>query len=293
LRTSAQDVLTGLVAELVVSAAQVAEGVERLGISGAPVCLHASLRSFPRLAEGPVSLVNGLLDAGVTVMMATMAGNAFDIPAPPDDRPVRNGIDYAKKDALAEARPWPGQSDIYDSTRTEVDRELGATSAYLAARPDRLRCRLSTGTFSAVGPLAAELIGGEVAADTFGPLRQLVARSGWVLLAGVGLTRMTLLHLAEVEAGRRPFVRWSRGPGGQPVRSAGGGCSEGFERLTGALAAIERRTVVGESLWRACPAGDAVALAAAAIRTDPSITACDKPECRECTDAVAGGPVDT
>jgi NADPH-dependent 2,4-dienoyl-CoA reductase/sulfur reductase-like enzyme len=46
-----------------------------------------------------------------------------------------------------------------------------------------------------------DLIGAETDADVFGPLRALADHDGAVVLMGVGLTRMTLLHLAEVEAG--------------------------------------------------------------------------------------------
>jgi aminoglycoside N3'-acetyltransferase len=285
-------VLTGPMPTKAVSSTEVSEGIRRLGIAGAQLCLHASLRSFPRLVEGPATLVGGILETGGTVMVATMANRAFEIPAPLEDRPRRNGIDYAELDALASANPWPALSDTYDASRSEVDAALGSTSAYVANRPDRIRCRFPTGTFSAVGPLAAQLIGAEVATDTFGPMRELASRSGWVLLAGVTLRRMTILHLAETEAGRRPFIRWARGPDGRPIRSAGGGCSEGFERLAGLLRGVERRCQVGESFWRAFPAREAVAIASEAILTDPSITHCDDPNCRECADAIAGGPID-
>ena len=275
-----------------VSQSEVQAGAERLGLAGLPVCLHASLRSFPALEDGPATLVDGLLACGATVMVATMANESFGVPAPADDRPGRNGIDYAAEDRRTGEVSRPGQRDRYDPSRTEVDRVLGATPAYVAARPDRVRCRLPTGTFSAVGPLAASLIQAEVAADTFGPLRELVLRSGWVLLAGVGLNRMTLLHLAEVEAGRRAFVRWALGPDGRPTRSVGGGCSEGFEHLAVPLASVEFRVRVGESLWRAYPAAETVALAAGAIVEDPSITRCGDPGCLECRDAIAGGPIE-
>jgi len=270
----------------------VATGAERLGVAGGTICLHASLRSFPRLVDGPATLVDGLLSTAATVMVATMANEAFAIPAPPEDRPARNGIDYAAQDALAAGRPWPGMTDIYDPSRTEVDGWLGATSAHVAIRPDRIRCRLSTGTFSALGPLADRLIGAEVATDVFGPVRQLAEVNGWVLLAGVGLTSMTLLHLAETQAGRGPFIRWSRGADGRAVRSRGGECSRGFERLAPVLEPLEARTVVGQSLWRAYPAREALDRAAEAIREDPDITHCDDPGCVECTDAIAGGPLD-
>lgn len=112
-------------------------------------------------------------------------------------------------------RPWRGQSDIYDHTRPEVDTWLGATSAYVAAWPDRISCRRPVGSFSALGPFARDLIEAEEERDVYGPLRALAAISGWVVPIGVSLTSMTLLHLAEVEAGRRPFMRWARGPDGQ------------------------------------------------------------------------------
>ena len=109
---------------------------------------------------------------------------------------------------------------------------------------------------------------------------------------GVGLTRMTLLHLAEVEAGRRPFIRWTRGQDGNVVRVRAGECSDGFESIAPALAAIERRAVVGDSHWRSFSARDALRLAAQTMRANPSITHCPNATCRECADAIAGGPLD-
>ena len=270
---------------------EIAQAAERLGVAGRAMCVHASLRSFPRLTRGPATLIDGLLSTGATVMIATMAGEAFAIPAPPDDRPARNAIDYRAMDRQAAATPWPGLADTFDPTRVEVDSGLGATSAHVAARPDRIRSP-RTGEFSALGPLASELISAEDDDDVFGPLRALRERDGWVLLAGVGLTSMTLLHLAEIEAGRKAFIRWGRAPDGSPMRIRVGECSMGFERLAPALAGPERRTIVGASTWRAYPAEPTLALAARAIRGDPSITRCDNPSCQECPDAIAGGPID-
>ncbi|HEX4905089.1 MAG TPA: AAC(3) family N-acetyltransferase [Acidimicrobiales bacterium] len=269
----------------------IAAGVERLGLGGLPVGIHVSLRSFGGIVGGPATLVNGLLAEGCTVLIPTMAGQLFAIPAPPDDRPERNGRDYAEKDALAAAEPWPGQSDVYDASRTEVDAWLGTTPAYVAARPDRHRAASVPGAFSAVGPLAADLIAADEARDQFGPLRALVDRDGWVVLMGVSLTSMTLLHLSEVEAGRTPFVYWALGADRQPVRTLGGGCSMGFDALAPVLAPVERTTDVGSSRWRAFPARDVIRLAAAAIRADPDVMRCANAECLECRDAAAGGPI--
>lgn len=274
-----------------VTAADIAEGARRLGLAEVAVCVHASLRSFPKLSRGPETLVDGLLSTGGTVMVATMAGEAFGVPAPVEDRPARNAVDYAEVARQAAATPRRSWANIYRPTSDEVDEGLGATSAYLASHPDRIRSP-RTGTFSAVGPLAAELMRAEDERDVFGPLRALRDRNGWVLLAGVDLTTMTLLHLAEIEAGRSAFIRWMRAPDGSTMRVRVGECSMGFERLASALAAVERRTTVGASTWRAYPAGPALDLATRAIRADAGITRCDESTCQECADAIDGGPIE-
>ena len=261
----------------------IAAGVDRLGLAGRPVCIHVSLRSFGGIDDGPATLVDGLLATGCSVLIPTMAGRHFAVPAPPDDRPERNGRDYAER--------WTGSTEIYDASRTEVDAWLGTTPAHVAARPDRQRSASTPGAFSAIGPMAADLIAADQARDQFGPLRALVAHDGWVVLMGVSLTSMTLLHLAEVEAGRTPFVFWALGADGRPVRTLGGGCSVGFDAFAPVLAPVERTTDVGSSRWRAFPARDVIRLASAAIRAEPAITSCGKPTCLECRDAVAGGPI--
>ncbi|MGH2600053.1 MAG: AAC(3) family N-acetyltransferase, partial [Dehalococcoidia bacterium] len=64
-----------------------------------------------------------------------------------------------------------------------------------------------------------------------------------------------------------------------------------FDHFAPVLAPIERRAMVGESRWRVFPATEALRLATAAIRTNPTITHCTNPACGRCDDAVQGGPV--
>ena len=276
----------------VVGIREVERALRELGIEGRPIEVHVSVRSFGGLEDGPATIVDGVLAAGSTVLAATMAPDLFGIAAPPYDRPSQNGIDYSTQASRAGDSQREESIGAYDPARTEVSEWLGAFSAHVAARPDRIRCRYASGEFSAVGPLASRLIGAETDADVFGPLRALVKENGAVVLMGVGLTRMTLLHLAEVEAGRRPFIRWARGRDGRPVRVRVGECSEGFESLAPILAPVERRLLVGASPWRVFPASEALELAGDAIRTNPSITHCPNPKCIECADAIAGGPLE-
>ena len=70
-------------------------------------------------------------------------------------------------------------------------------------------------SFTAVGPQAAKLIGGQTPLDVYAPLAALARMKGFVLLMGVGLERMTLVHLAEKKLEERCF---DDGPTMQMVR---------------------------------------------------------------------------
>lgn len=282
-----RDCLVAMSSTSVVDADRIERELRRLRLAGRPLEMHVSVRSFGgALRGGPTAIIDGSLAAGCTVLAATMAPDVYGIDPPADDRPARNGIEYSAVD------PQTLRPVLYDASSTVVSPWLGAFSTHVAARADRVRCRYPSGEFAAVGPLAADLIGAETADDVFGPLRALVAAEGAVVLMGVGLTTMTLLHLAEVAAGRRPFIRWALGPDGRPTRVRAGECSKGFEAFAPALAAAERRTVVGASRWRIFDAAQVMQLATAAIRSDPTITHCPDSQCIECADAIAGGPLD-
>jgi len=259
----------------------IARGAVALGLGGRPLCLHVSMRSFEHLERGAQTVVDGLLDAGCTVMVPSFS-HQFEVAPPQDDRPERNGIDYSV------ARAYAGDGHAYRPD-APIEPWLGAVPAHVVARTDSARGADAVGSFAAVGPFAGDLLVGE-GDDIFGPLRALAHLGGWVVLMGVGLNRMTLLHLAEFSAGRRPFIRWVNGPGGQPIRLGVGLCSEGFPKLEDRLAYLARTTNVGASTWRAYPASETLAAAASEIRRNPSLTHCGR-ECIECRDAIAGGPI--
>jgi aminoglycoside 3-N-acetyltransferase len=264
-----------------VTLAQVADGISALELGETPVCIHVSMRSFGRLEAGAATVVNGLLEAGCTVLVPTFS-HQFAVAPPDDDRPRQNALDYSQ----LPNSPGLGRAFRPDA---EVEPWLGAVPAHVVMRPELVR-GANPGSFAAIGPMASDLIVDD-ARDIFGPLRALVRLGGWVVLMGVGLDRMTLLHLAEVVAGRRPFIRWVNGPGDVPMRIRVGECSEGFPNLGPSLAHLMRTTTVGDSTWNALPAAETLAAAADAIRSDPQITHCGR-ECIECHDAIAGGPIE-
>jgi aminoglycoside 3-N-acetyltransferase len=243
-----------------------------------------SLRSFGWVTGGAAVVIEGLLAEQCTVLVPTFS-YGFAIP-PSNQRPARNAWDYDRPG------PTDGLGRVFTPASEEIDADMGAIPAALVHWPGRVRGNHALDSFTAVGPLAHDLIDGQGPLAVYAPLERLAAGDGWVILMGVGLNRLTLLHLAEQRAGRRLFIRWANDAAGQPGVVETGGCSEGFVRLAPALEPLARRTTVGTSPWLALPVAATLFAAVAAIRADPTITHCGQPDCDRCRDSIAGGPLD-
>jgi aminoglycoside 3-N-acetyltransferase len=264
---------------------EIRRAIDELGVGGAPVCLHSSLRTIGHVEGRADAVINAFLEAGCTLMVPTFSGSYFSVAPEPDQLLSRNGWDYV------EAKHLPRRTETVFSPETNlIESNMGAIPTALVNRPDRVRGNHPHDSFSAVGPLASDLIEGQAWNDVYAPLRELARLNGFVVLAGVGLNRMTILHLAETLAGRRLFRRWATGPDGEAVTVPAGACSEGFPNLEPVVGLLAMETTVGQSRWRAFPAAETVTTAAAVIRTNPRITHCGDEECIRCPDAVAGGP---
>ncbi|OPC77223.1 AAC(3) family N-acetyltransferase [Embleya scabrispora] len=255
-----------------------------------PVMLHASLRSFGApVVGGADALLDALLASGRTVLVPSFTERHFELAAPAALRPARNGIDYATlPDATA---PLP-ESAAYTVDCGLIGPGLGVLPAALIRRPEVVRGTHPLNSFAALGPLADTLISAQSPTDVYGPIRELAAHEGLILLVGVGLNRMTALHLAEQRSGRTLFRRWARGADGRVTMFEVGSCSEGFPRLEPTLHPYARSVAVGASRWRAYPARETLAAATAAIVADQGITRCPDSGCLACRDSIAGGPVD-
>ncbi len=266
-----------------VTGADIRHALHSLGLSGHCLCVHSSLRSFGWVNGGAQAAVDAILAEGCTPLVPTFT--EFQVPPPPRRRPARNGYDYSG------AAMKGNTSAVYSCDMMEVaEEDMGAISAAVLRMPQRIRGNHPLCSFAAVGPLAEELIAGQVPLDVNAPLRALAERDGFVVLMGVGLEAMTLLHLAEQRAGRILFRRWANGSEGQVVEVETGGCSDGFHSLESLLSPLMREARVGDSRWRVFPAQGVLEVASEAIRRDPAMTHCGASPCR-CDDAVLGGPV--
>jgi len=277
---------------IAVTRAQIAQAVEAMGLTGKPVCVHASLRSFGRVEGGAEALIEAMLGEGCTLLVPTFS-SSYAVPAPPDMRPLRNGCgDYGWMDGEAGLDAGAADARIYDAASLELDRDsMGALPAAVLQMPGSLRGDHPLNSFAAIGPLADALIAGQRPDDVYAPLRKLAELNGEVALMGVGLERLTLLHLAERMAGRELFRRWALDASGRTTLVEVGSCSEGFGKLDRLLDPIVKRHTVGASMWQVYPAAACLAIAADAIRETPAITHCGDPGCDRCHDAVLGGPI--
>lgn len=270
----------------IVTAHDIAAAVRSLGLSGMPLCVHSSLSSFGRVEGGVDAVLDGLLSEGCTVLVPTFI-YALGVPPPPNWRLPRNGWDYDRFPGAT-----AGIDAIFTPPSNEITREaMGAIPEALLARPGRVRGNHPMNSFAALGPLAAQLAGNQQPLDVYAPLRALAQAGGSIILMGVGYTRLTILHTAEKAAGRTMFRRWANGPDGRPMEIEVGSCSDGFDAFKPILDPIARSITVGKSTWTILPADETLNRATHAIRENPGITHCARPDCLRCNDSVAGGPI--
>ena len=238
--------------------------VTQMDLTGKPLCAHASLRSFGHVKDGAQTVIEGLLQQNCTVMVPTHSYSTYHIPPPKDGT-----VDPA--------------APIYSPDSNALDADnMGAIPTYVLHKPGRVRGNHPLDSYTAVGPLAPQLVEGQSAEDVYAPVRALEQLGGYIVMMGVGLNRLTALHHAERLAGRPLFRLWAKGPDGQPIQARLGGCSEGFINFDPILAPIERQISVGQSLWRIFPVEPMLALAVDAIRVNPMITHCGNADCDEC-----------
>ena len=261
-------------------------GIRKLGLSYLPVCVHSSLRSFGYIAGGAQAVVEGLLAEGCTILAPTFSSEAYEVPPPPDIRLARNGV--GDVDLEVDTSRIKG---VYTPDSTKVDSDMGAVPSTVLTMPGRLRSSHPIRSFAAIGSRAGDLIPDSSRLDLFGPLTKLAEIDGSFLLMGVGLDKLTAIHLAEQQAGRHMFRRWAYGCSQQRVELEIGGCSDGFPRLEPLLKPLEKVAKVGHSAWRAYPAKGLLKAASRTIREEPGLTHCNNPQCVRCDDAIEGGPI--
>lgn len=261
--------------------AQLASALRGVGITGQPVIVHSSLRSFGPLSDGAATLSDAFKAVGSTIVVPTFTSE-FAV-TPPDNLILTQNADGHLATPFEDA-------GRYDRTTLTVDRSMGAFPQYVLNQPDAVRGGHPLNSFTAMGPDAARIVRASDTTDVYSPIERVIDLNGIILLAGVSYKSMTLLHLAELNAGHALFRRWALSRVGKILEVEIGSCSAGFQKFQTHLDPLVRRRTVGESKWQALDAKAALYAATAAIIDDPSITFCDNQTCRRCEDQKLGGP---
>ena len=256
-------------------------------VANKPLCIHASMRSFGDSKTNPDSIANQLLDVGCTLVVPTFTYR-LEQPPPLHDRPPQNGWDYLDKSYDVDKQ---SEHDlIFKAAENELSlRDMGAFPAAILQRAGRKRGNHPLNSFTAIGPDADDIISTQTPDNVYGPLKKIAALGGGVLLIGVGYTSMTLLHLAEFNAGRNLFRRWAKNETGKVIPCDTGGCSNGFDRFEQVLSPTD--VYVGKSRWRLLDASETLKLATDALKRSPAFARCADNTCIRCHDGILGGPL--
>jgi aminoglycoside N3'-acetyltransferase len=265
------------------SYSQLVEAIQAAGLATSTICLHSSLKSFGYLDGGADTLVGAFLDEGCTLVVPTFT-YASEAAPPPDRHLSQNGIDYSEPVAFAGFEP-------YDKNGTLISPDMGAVPARVLHLKGHVRGNHPLNSFSAIGPLADELIRTQSPLNVYGPLQAMYTHPAtYMVLIGVDFTKATPIHFAEEKAGRRLFRRWATLVDGKVYEVAIGSCSEGFNNLAPAVKELEINLMVGQSEWRVYPFRAFIDTVTRRIVRNPKITHCADVNCLRCNDAIKGGP---
>lgn len=266
-----------------VSRETIAEALRRLGLSGKPVVVHSSLKSFGHVSGGADTVIQSLRDVCSTVLMPGFQCAAKILP-PPEKRYRQNGCDYAVHfDFVNPPRP-------FDVRAAPLHPKMGAVCHTFAAKTETHRSYHPWHSWLGVGERAAEWLGDHPWQTTNRPIELMAEVGGFVLLLGVNLTSCTAVHISEELAGRRPFIRWAMDDKQEIHEVATSGCAKGFEALMPHCRHLFRAERIRNCLAQAAPLKELINTLAPVIRQQPELTRCSS-DCLRCHDTVLGGPL--
>ncbi len=264
--------------------AELVQVLDESGVFARPVCLHASMRSMHTGTDAD-ELIDLLLRRDCTLLVPSFTYFLETLP-PLFDRPSRNGMNYPVVDTPAAV------TGIFDPSSPQLStRAMGALVTRILARPERIRGNHPLNSFTALGPMAGELISPQDWTDVYAPLRALNAMDGVLLLIGTDLTSLTFVHYAEQLAGRSLFIRWAVTADIETAAARVGSCSRAFNQLEPSIEHLGQKFTLCGADCRLFKAAEVLPVLVQTILQQPEITRCADQDCLRCRDAIAGGPI--
>lgn len=245
--------------------------LDRLGLAGRPVIVHASLRNFGAIQGGPRTLIQALAASFSGVVMPTFT---YKTMVTPGIGPPKNGITYGSgRDLNRMAEPF--RLDM------PADKMMGTLPRQLLQEKGVTRTSHPILSFAGLG--ADDILLTQTLFDPLAPIRALTERDGWVLLVNVDHTVNTSIHYGEKLAGRRQFVRWAMVPGRIVECPGYPGDSTGFNDIDGYILPQTRRVDLdGGASIQAVPLKRLIEVTVEAIKKNPLALLCQRTDCERC-----------
>lgn len=250
--------------------------LDRLGLAGRPVIVHASLKNFGTIQGGPRTLIQALASSFSGVIMPTFT---YKTMVTPGVGPPNNGITYGSgKDLNRMAEPF--RLDM------PPDKMMGILPRQLLEEKGVTRTSHPILSFAGLG--VDDLLLAQTLFDPLAPVRALTEQDGWVLLVNVDHTVNTSIHYGEKLAGRGQFVRWAMVPGRIVECPGYPGDSSGFNDIDEYILPQTRRVDLdGGAFIQAVPLKRLIEVTVEVIKKDPLALLCQRTDCERCN-AVRG-----
>ena len=262
---------------MVLSVEDLQQHFQAAGLSGASICMHASIKSLGPLTHGPEIVIESALLEDITVLVPTQSWKHFSAP-----KPVQRGnipLNAEEDGSIPSTLP---NNAGFSKESILVGAAMGILPQILLEKFPHKRGNHPLASFSATGSRADFLTSTQTADLPFAPIEQLVADKGKILLLGTDLTSVTALHYAEQLAGLSMLFRWALLSDGSVQECVVSGCSLGFEKISQLLGPIETTYVCGTSKWRIYDAEELVSSATKIFHQTPIIGICDDHSCQRC-----------
>ena len=253
--------------------AELKRAFDELGLAGRPVIVHASLKKFRHIEDGPQAVIQALLASSSGVVMPTFTYKTMVTPevGPPD-----NGITYGSKtyhNKMAEpfTRVMP------------PDKMMGILPIALLGEEGATRASHPILSFG--GIKADDILLTQTLFDPLAPIQTLADKNGCVVLINVDHTSNTSIHYAEKLAGRKQFIRWAMIPDRIVECPGFPGDSSGFNAIEEPLQADTRRVEMeGGAFMQAIPLKRLIDITTQFIKKDPLALLCQREDCERCNE---------
>jgi len=163
--------------------------IRRHSLGKAIICLHASFKSFGKVAAGPSLLIDAFLAADCTLLCPAFFYESETYC--PGENYRTNGVDYATVGTLPAVN--------YVDAAEQIDVSMGVVPRTILKYPSAQRTRNPLNSFTAIGSQAGSLLQDQHLLQVYSAYKAIYQNSlpAYIVLAGVDFSSCTPIHFAE------------------------------------------------------------------------------------------------